>query len=100
MERFLLGQRVQDRCRRDRRAAARLAGAARAERGGAGGRRLRGGAAGCCSALGATFGDLVDSFYLDAFLGAGLDESGSVIRGGGLRGGSFAVGEDVFRLNR
>jgi hypothetical protein len=51
-------------------------------------------------ALGATFGDLVDSFYLDGFLGAGLDESGSVIRGGGLRGGSFAVGENVFRLNR
>ena len=52
------------------------------------------------SALGATFGDLVDSFYLDGFLGAGLDESGSVIRGGGLRGGSFAVGENVSRLNR
>ncbi len=99
VERFLRGRRVQDRCPRQSvlrpaspspRALSQLAPVA-----GVPGRRGR-----LLSALGATFGDLVDSFYLDGFLGAGLDESGSVIRGGGLRGGSFAVGENVFRLSR
>ena len=98
-ERFLRGRRVQDRCPRPSalrpvppspRALSQLAPVA-----GVPGRRGR-----LLSALGATFGDLVDSFYLDGFLGAGLDESGSAIRGGGLRGGSFAVGENVFRLSR
>jgi pimeloyl-ACP methyl ester carboxylesterase len=98
-ERFLLGRRVQDRCPRQSklppvspppRALSQLAPVA-----GVPGRRGR-----LLGALGATFGDVVDSFYLDGFLGAGLDESGSVIRGGGLRGGSFAVGENVFRLSR
>jgi pimeloyl-ACP methyl ester carboxylesterase len=99
VERFLRGRRVQDRCPRQNplppvspppRALSQLAPVA-----GVPGRRGQ-----LLGALGATFGDLVDSFYLDGFLGAGLDESGSVIRGGGLRGGSFAVGENVFRLNR
>jgi pimeloyl-ACP methyl ester carboxylesterase len=99
VERFLRGRRVQDRCPRQNalppvspspRALTQVAPVA-----GVPGRRGR-----LLGALGATFGDLVDSFYLDGFLGAGLDESGSVIRGGGLRGGSFAVGENVFRLNR
>jgi pimeloyl-ACP methyl ester carboxylesterase len=98
-ERFLLGRQVQDRCPRQSklppvspppRALSQLAPVA-----GVPGRRGR-----LLGALGATFGDVVDSFYLDGFLGAGLDESGSVIRGGGLRGGSFAVGENVFRLSR
>jgi pimeloyl-ACP methyl ester carboxylesterase len=99
VERFLGGRRVQDRCPRQKalppvspspRALSQLAPVA-----GVPGRRGR-----LLSALGATFGDIVDSLYLDGFLGAGLDESGSVIRGGGLRGGSFAVGENVFRLSR
>ena len=47
-----------------------------------------------------TFGDLVDSFYVDAFLNIGRGNFDTGLRGGGLRGGNFAITRRAFRLNR
>jgi pimeloyl-ACP methyl ester carboxylesterase len=100
VERFLGGRRVQDRCPRGR---PLLPPASPAPDSlsdleplrGVPGRRGR-----LLQALGVTFGDLVDSFYSDGLLAAGLDDSDFVFRAGGLRGGSLAVGDDLFRLDR
>jgi pimeloyl-ACP methyl ester carboxylesterase len=99
-ERFLRGQRVQERCPRG---TPLLAPAAPVPvslselkpDGGVPGRRGR-----LLHALSVTFGDLVDSFYLEALqrIGEGQFEAG--LRGGGLRGGSYAITEDAFRLDR
>jgi hypothetical protein len=51
-------------------------------------------------ALSVTLGDLVDSFYADALVGIGPANFDAGLRGGGLRGGSFAITERRFRLNR
>jgi pimeloyl-ACP methyl ester carboxylesterase len=51
-------------------------------------------------ALGATFGDLVDSFYADAILNLGPQFFEAGLRAGGLRGGSFAITENTFSLKR
>jgi hypothetical protein len=99
-QRFLLGQRVQDRCPRGSPLVRPTLPAPRslsdlAPVGGVPGRRGR-----LLHALSVTFGDLVDSFYIDALLNVGTREFGPGLRGGGLRGGSFAITEDVFRLDR
>jgi hypothetical protein len=51
-------------------------------------------------ALSVTLGDLVDSFYADALLNIGPGGFEAGLRGGGLRGGSFAITEELFRLDR
>ena len=51
-------------------------------------------------AFGVTFGDLVDSFYVDALLNIGPANFDSGLRAGGLRGGNFAITRRAFRLNR
>jgi pimeloyl-ACP methyl ester carboxylesterase len=100
VERFLNGHRVQERCPRFK----PLLPPARPVPGslsdlapdaGVPGRRGR-----LLHALSVTLGDLVDSFYLDALQNIGADEFEAGLRGGGLRGGSFAITEHVFRLDR
>jgi hypothetical protein len=99
-DRFLHGRRVQDRCPRE---LALLPPARPAPRslgelppaGGVPGRRGR-----LLYALSVTFGDLVDSFYSEALQNIGADEFDVGLHGGGLRGGSFAITERDFRLNR
>jgi pimeloyl-ACP methyl ester carboxylesterase len=98
--RFLLGHGVQKRCARGAPVLSPASPAPESLSDLAPMRRVPGRRGRLVHAVGATFGDLLDSFYLDGLFGAGLDESGSVLRGGGLRGGSFAVGENVFRLDR
>jgi hypothetical protein len=51
-------------------------------------------------AFGVTFGDLIDSFYVDALLNIGRSNFDTGLRAGGLRGGNFAITEHAFRLNR
>ena len=51
-------------------------------------------------ALSLTFGDLVDGFYADALQGIGAADLDAGVRGGGLRGGSFASTTRRFRLKR
>ena len=46
-------------------------------------------------ALSLTFGDLVDGFYADALLGIGAADLDAGVRGGGLRGGSFASHDEA-----
>jgi hypothetical protein len=98
--RFLVGQRVQGRCRR----ASRLLGPATpapvslselSPVRGVPGRRGR-----VLRAFAVTFGDLIDSFYVDAILNIGPGEFDAGLRAGGLRGGNFAITEKAFRLNR
>jgi pimeloyl-ACP methyl ester carboxylesterase len=100
VERFLNGHRVQDRCPRSKPLLPPAQPAPDslsdlAPDGGVSGRRGR-----LLRALSVTLGDLVDNFYAEALqnIGAGVFEPG--LRGGGLRGGSFAITEDVFRLDR
>lgn len=98
--RFLVGQRVQERCRR---ISPVLSPATPAPDSlsdltpvrGVPGRRGR-----LLQAFGVTFGDLVDSFYVDALLNIGTSTFDSGLRAGGLRGGNFAIGERAFHLNR
>jgi pimeloyl-ACP methyl ester carboxylesterase len=98
--RFLAGQRVQDRCPR----AAPLLPPAKpapvslgqlASVRGVPGRRGK-----LLYALSLTLGDLVDSFYADAFVNIGPADFDAGLRGGGLRGGSFAITPERFRLKR
>ena len=99
-ERFLNGRRVQDRCPR---AAPLIAPAPPPPRSlaelrpvdGVPGRRGR-----LLRAFAVTFGDLVDSLYSGAILSLGQGDFELGFRAGGLRGGSFAVTEEVFRLDR
>ena len=98
--RFLVGQRVQDRCREASRllrpatpAPVRLSELPPVR--GVPGRRGR-----LLRAFAATFGDLIDSFYVDAILNIGPGEFDSGLRAGGLRGGNFAITAKTFRLNR
>jgi pimeloyl-ACP methyl ester carboxylesterase len=98
--RFLVGQRVQDRCRQESRllrpatpAPVRLSELSPVR--GVPGRRGR-----VLRAFVATFGDLIDSFYVDAILNIGSGEFDAGLRAGGLRGGTFAITEKAFRLNR
>ena len=98
--RFLAGQRVQDRCRRvpPVLAPARPAPESLSDltpAGGVSGRRGR-----LLRAFAVTFGDLIDSFYVDALLNIGPVYFDVGLRAGGLRGGSFAITEEEFRLNR
>lgn len=99
-DRFLRGERVQDRCPRTEpllRPGAPAPVSLRELRpdGGVPGRRGR-----LLQALSVTLGDLVDSFYSNALrsVGPGTFEAG--LRGGGLRGGSFSITERTFRLDR
>ena len=98
--RFLVGQRVQGRCRRAPAVVSPATPAPesvsdlRAVRG-VPGRRGR-----LLQAFGVTFGDLVDSFYVDAFLNIGRSNFDTGLRAGGLRGGNFAITGRAFRLNR
>jgi pimeloyl-ACP methyl ester carboxylesterase len=98
--RFLAGQRVQDRCPR----AAPLLSPARPAPVSLGelpsvprvpGRRGK-----LLYALSLTLGDLVDSFYADVFANIGQADFDAGLRGGGLRGGSFAITPKRFRLKR
>ena len=98
--RFLVGRRVQDRCR----AASGLPTPAKPAPEslseltpvrGVPGRRGR-----LLHAFGVTFGDLIDSFYIDALLNIGPRVFDVDLRGGGLRGGNFAITRTMFRLNR
>jgi hypothetical protein len=97
--RFLVGRRVQDRCRGASRlvqpatpAPVRLSELSPVR--GVPGRRGR-----LLRAFAATFGDLVDSFYVDAILNIGPGSFDAGLRSGGLRGGNFAITEKTFRLN-
>jgi pimeloyl-ACP methyl ester carboxylesterase len=99
-ERFLSGQRVQDRCPRSKRllppaAPAPVSLKELAPDAGVPGRRGR-----LLRALSLTLGDLVDSFYSDVLRNVGPGEFEAGLRGGGLRGGSFAITERSFRLDR
>jgi pimeloyl-ACP methyl ester carboxylesterase len=98
--RFLMAHRVQERCARRTPVLSPGAPAPNSLSGLAPVRGVPGRRGRLLRAVGATFGDLLDSFYLDGLFGGGLDRSSSVLRAGGLRGGSFAVGENVFRLDR
>jgi pimeloyl-ACP methyl ester carboxylesterase len=98
--RFLAGRRVQDRCPR----AAPLLSPAKPAPVSLGelppvprvpGRRGK-----LLYALSLTLGDLVDSFYADVFANIGQDDFDAGLRGGGLRGGSFAITPERFRLKR
>jgi hypothetical protein len=99
-ERFLRGERVQDRCPRSAPLLRPSAPAPVSLRqltpdGGVPGRRGR-----LLHALSVTLGDLVDSFYSNALRDVGAGEFEAGLRGGGLRGGSFAITERTFRLDR
>jgi pimeloyl-ACP methyl ester carboxylesterase len=98
--RFLAGKRVQERCRRVPRvlAPARPAPRSLSDLKPAGG--VPGGRGRLLRAFGVTFGDLVDSFYVNVFLDIGAGNFDVGLRGGGLRGGSFAITERTFRLER
>ena len=97
--RFMRGERVHDRCppggvlvppARPAPTSLRELSAVR----GVSGRRGR-----LLRAFAVTFGDLIDALYADLF----TDPSASVgrrFRGGGLRGGSFVVGEELLRMDR
>ncbi len=98
--RFLAGQRVQDRCppapplvRAAAPAPESLSELTPAR--GVPGRRGR-----LLRAFAVTFGDLIDSFYVDAFLTVAQRDFDAGLRGGGLRGGNFAITEQMFRLKR
>jgi hypothetical protein len=98
--RFIAGQRVQDRCRRSSRLLSPATPAPEslsdlAPVRGVPGRRGR-----LLQAFGVTFGDLIDSFYVDALLNIGPANFDSGLRAGGLRGGNFAITRRAFHLNQ
>ena len=98
--RFMRGQRVQERCRRTgalippAKPAPTSLRELRPVRG-VPGRRGR-----LLTAFGLTFGDLVDDFYARLFANPRAFTPNSRFHGGGLRGGSFTIGEEILRMNR
>ena len=97
--RFLAGQRVQDRCRRGSLPVSPATPAPQslgdlAPVRGVPGRRGR-----LLQAFGVTFGDLVDTFYVDAILNIGPVNFDMGLRAGGLRGGNLAITRRAFHLN-
>jgi hypothetical protein len=97
--RFLAGTRVQERCRRTSPVLSPGTPAPESLSDltpvrGVPGRRGR-----LLQAFGVTFGDLVDSFYVDALLNIGASDFDAGLRSGGLRGGNFAITRRAFHLN-
>ena len=97
--RFLAGKRVQERCRRTSPVLSPGTPAPESLSDlmpvrGVPGRRGR-----LLQAFGVTFGDLVDSFYVDALLNIGASVFDAGLRSGGLRGGNFAITRRAFHLN-
>jgi pimeloyl-ACP methyl ester carboxylesterase len=100
IQRFVRGERVQDRCPREGPAIPAAAPVPTSLRDlapfpGVPGRRGR-----LVTAFAVTFGDLIDDFFARFLSNPNALLSGGKIGGGGLRGGSFFAKEEVLRLRR
>jgi hypothetical protein len=101
VKRFMRGQRVQDRCARSAPLVQPPPPAPMSLRDvqlpalGERGRRGR-----LVQAFALTFGDLVDDFYAGFFSKPDSFFSNRRLRGGGLRGGGYVIGESIARLHR
>ena len=101
VKRFMRGRLVQDRCPRSGPLIPPSAPAPTSLREvpppaiGPSGRRGR-----LLNAFALTFGDLVDDFYASIFSNPRSFFRSGRLRAGGLRGGSFVLGENAIRLNR